>query len=308
VVDFSDFNGFGAVILNTPPTISQTIQAFANNDTIILEGVIANTATMGDFGAADTSGTLTISDDADAVGSLTLISEPPEVRPRPGEVIYAGAVFSATPNIAANNTTITVSGAEGGFCFRSGTRIATRDGEVPIERLAVGDRVPTHFAGEQRIVWIGHRTIDCLRHPNPRLILPVRVAAHAFGPGQPRRDLFLSPDHAVFVGNALIPVKYLINGLTIEQVNVDHVVYFHVELEDHDVVLAEGLAAESYLDTGDRALFANGGATVKLFPDFGARTWEMMGCAPLIIAGPKVKEARTMLKARAFPRETARRA
>ena len=66
-----------------------------------------------------------------------------------------------------------------------------------------------------RITWIGHRRVDCARHPDPRRAWPVRVSVGAFGDGLPRRDLWLSPDHAVFVDRVLIPIKHLINGCTI---------------------------------------------------------------------------------------------
>jgi hypothetical protein len=94
----------------------------------------------------------------------------------------------------------------------------------------------------------------------------VRIAAHAFGAGRPRRDLLVSPDHAVFIDGegaapgVLIPVCYLINGATVWQEDVAGVEYWHVELPQHSVLLAEGLPAESYLDTGNRGAFANGGA------------------------------------------------
>lgn len=105
----------------------------------------------------------------------------------------------------------------------------------------------------------------------------------------PSRELFLSPDHALLVDDVLIPVKYLINGTTIAQIEVDGVGYYHVELERHDVVFAEGLPAESYLDTGDRANFANGGVVVSAYPDF---VWEAEGCAPLAVTGAAVSAAR----------------
>ncbi len=70
----------------------------------------------------------------------------------------------------------------------------------------------------------------------------------------------LSPDHAVFVDDVLVPVRHLINGSTIVQEPVAEVTYYHVELATHDVILAEGLPCESYLDTGNRAVFVNGGA------------------------------------------------
>jgi hypothetical protein len=113
----------------------------------------------------------------------------------------------------------------------------------------------------------------------------VRIRAGAFGLARPARDLYLSPDHAVFVANVMIPVKHLTNGTSIAQVAVDAVTYFHVELPEHSVLLAEGLTTESYLDTGDRANFANGGRRVTLFPDFATRSWEAAGCAPLVVAG-----------------------
>ena len=93
----------------------------------------------------------------------------------------------------------------------------------------------------------------------------------------------------------LIPVRLLINDETIASVPVESVTYYHIELEYHDVLLAEGLETESYLDAGDRASFANGAGAVTLFPDHAARSWEMRGCAPLVSNGPEVAKARVML-------------
>jgi hypothetical protein len=61
------------------------------------------------------------------------------------------------------------------------------------------------------------------------------------------------------------------------------------------VVLAEGLPTESYLETGDRANFANGGGVVRQFPDFSAHAWEAMGCAPLVVTGAELARARAGL-------------
>jgi hypothetical protein len=90
-------------------------------------------------------------------------------------------------------------------------------------------------------------------------VWPVRIASDAFGPGVPGRAVMLSPDHAVFVDGALIPVRHLVNGRTVAQVAVDQVTYWHVELARHDVLLAEGLPCESFLDTGNRGAFVDGG-------------------------------------------------
>ena len=130
--------------------------------------------------------------------------------------------------------------------------------------------VRSAFGGDACVSWIGHRRIDCCRRPTPELVWLVLIAAGAFEAGQPRRDLYLSPDHAVYLRGALVPIKLLINRTTIRQVEVSSITYYHVEVAHHDVVLAEGLPAETYLDTGNRSDFDNGGDAVALYPDFGS--------------------------------------
>ncbi len=190
-------------------------------------------------------------------------------------------------------------------CFTAGTRIATDRGARPVETLRIGDRLRTVVGqASQSITWIGHRRIDCRRHPEPHKVWPIRIAAGAFGHRMPSRDLFLSPDHAVLARGVLIPVKYLINGSTIEQIETDSVSYFHIELSQHSVLLAEGLPAESYLETGGRTNFANAGDSLRLFPDFAppadrVHLWEVSGCAPLVIHGPELDSVRADVSRRA---------
>lgn len=182
-------------------------------------------------------------------------------------------------------------------CFATGTRIMTRHGEVVVEALRPGDEVATLLPqGFRPVRWIGCRTIRLAGHPRPLDVQPVRVRAHAFGPGLPTRDLLLSPDHALYAEGVLVPVKHLVNGDTVARQSVEAVTYWHVELDRHDVLLAEGLPAESYLDTGDRACFADGGAIATLHPKFGALTWDAQGCAPLTVTGPVLERLRTVLR------------
>ncbi len=101
----------------------------------------------------------------------------------------------------------------------------------------------------------------------------------------------------MFVDDVLIPIGHLINGTSIRQIARDEVTYYHVELPRHDVLLAEGLPTESYLDTNNRANFANGGGPVALHPEFAIRTWEAAGCAPLIVCGPKLLAAQRWIDA-----------
>jgi hypothetical protein len=165
----------------------------------------------------------------------------------------------------------------------------------------VGDAVLAHSADGRYAVhsvkWIGYRSVDCRRHPNARLVWPVRISAGAFCPGKPKRDLLVSPDHAVFVDNVLIPVKHLICSGVIMQKPVPAVTYYHVELATHAVILAEGLEVESYLDVGDRSQFSNGGV-IALHPDVASRVWEAVGCAPLIVTGAKLDAVRRRIMRR----------
>jgi hypothetical protein len=186
-------------------------------------------------------------------------------------------------------------------CFAGGTRILTAAGPRSVETLAPGDEVHTALRGSGRIVWIGHRSFDCDRHPYPEQIWPVRIARDAFGPGLPERSLFLSPDHAVHVEGVLIPIKLLMNGTTIQQVPRRHVTYYHIELAAHDIVLAEGLPAESYLDTGNRTIFRDAGRPIALHPNFLAAQGdrEARSCARLVTAPDELEPLWRALSRRA---------
>jgi hypothetical protein len=183
-------------------------------------------------------------------------------------------------------------------CFAAGTRIDTPEGTMLVEDLAIGTMVRAHFAGSAPIQWIGRRHVDCKRHPDPRKAWPVRVRAGAFGPGRPRRDLLLSPNHAVYLDGDLIPIGLLINDTSIIQLQVDEVAYYHLELAQHDLLTAEGLLSESYLAAGDRSNFVNDHGPMRLFPDFAspaanvAALWETKGCAALVIRGPVLESVR----------------
>jgi hypothetical protein len=133
----------------------------------------------------------------------------------------------------------------------------------------------------------------------------VRVAAGAFGPGQPHSNLFLSPDHAIYIDAVLIPIKYLLNGSTITQVPVARVTYHHIELAEHNVLLAQGLPAESFLDMRDGPSYASRPGPARLYPDYAARMWEAFGCARLVVTGPELEAARALVQSLAAERNAA---
>jgi len=123
--------------------------------------------------------------------------------------------------------------------------------------------------------------------------------------GRPHTDLFLSPDHAVYVNEVLIPIRHLTNGSTIAQVSVSQATYHHIELPQHDVLLAQGLPAESFLHIKDGSNYANRPGPIRLYPDFSARMWEAFGCARLIVTGPELAAARALVARFAGERDAA---
>ncbi|MGE7418766.1 Hint domain-containing protein [Methylobacterium tarhaniae] len=186
-------------------------------------------------------------------------------------------------------------------CFTSGTCVRTLRGEVAVEDLRVGDHAVTASGALRPIVWIGHRRLEADGPVLPPSQQPVRIRAGAFGPGLPVRDLRLSPGHPVLVGadadgagGHLVPIMCLINGTTIAREPVASATYWHVELDSHDILLAEGLPAESYLDWGDRPFFDEASDHALHNPDFVVPGLAAR-CRPVAVDGPVVEAERARL-------------
>jgi hypothetical protein len=150
--------------------------------------------------------------------------------------------------------------AEEAKCFLTGTRILTPRGEVPVEELKIGALVDT-LNGPLPVKWIGRRRYrkdaSSCWHSS---VAPIRVARFALDDQYPSRDLYLSPKHCLFVDGVLIPVEHLVNGRSVAPAKMDDsevIEYFHIELETHEVIFAEGAPAETLLVTTGREGFAN---------------------------------------------------
>jgi hypothetical protein len=197
-----------------------------------------------------------------------------------------GTTFSDQSNQSRSPFAFGMQVTVDGTCYAAGTHILTDRCEMCVEQLRPGDHVITARSGRPaEIRWIGRRNVDVRHHPRPENIGPVRIVAGAFDKDLPHRDLLLSPDHAVFIDGSLIAVRYLINGATIRQDTRDRITYYHIELDSHDVVLAEGLPVETYLDIGNRSAFRDSGGAIALHPDFvgssaARRIWDEKACAP----------------------------
>jgi collagen type I/II/III/V/XI/XXIV/XXVII alpha len=276
---FNFADNTGVLQLADPNRFQAPIYGFTIGNTIDLTSIPADAASW-------LNGTLTVTDSGTSVATLAM----------PGN--FSGYTFGVLPNAGSTGSDLTVTA----ICYAAGTRILTPHGEVPIERLHHDDLVMTVSGRPQPIRWIGQRRVNFRRHPNRQRILPVRIAAHAFGEGRPKRNLLLSPDHAVYVEGVLIPIRHLINGTTITQIECRAITYYHIELQPHDVLLAEGMPAESYLEAGARSAFDNGDVVIQLHPQFTpqdhyAMLWEQHGYAPLVVTGEILERVRASLRA-----------
>ena len=145
-------------------------------------------------------------------------------------------------------------------CFCAGTRIATAGGPVAVENLTPGTGIMLADGTTAPLRWLGRQSV-APRYLHPARINPVCITAGALGQGLPERDLYVSGDHGVVLDGLLINAMALVNGRTIYQVEkmpLDGFTYYHVELDTHAVLLAEGCASESYLDMPSRETFDNG--------------------------------------------------
>ena len=154
------------------------------------------------------------------------------------------------------------------MCFYLGTLIRTPDGEVAVENLKPGDHVLTTEGVVKKINWLGRQTISTV-FADPTRVLPVRIKAGALGENVPSRDLLVSPDHAMFVDGVLIQASALVNGSSIvRETRVPRVfTYFHIELDDHSLILAENAPAETFIDNVDRLGFDNWSEFEALYPE-----------------------------------------
>ena len=214
-------------------------------------------------------------------------------------LVIARASFSSFTlrNDGAGGTELQVA------CYCPGTLILTTRGEVPVALLAIGDTIITASGQHRRIKWIGRRSYaGRFVAANPG-VQPIRFRAGSLGSGLPRRDLLVSPEHAMFVDGLLIPARCLVNGSTIAQERgLSQVDYVHVELDTHDVLLAEGAPSETFLDDDSRGMFHNAREFAGLYPDAPEPG---RFCAPKVDDGYQLEAIRRSLAAVAAERTRA---
>ena len=207
---------------------------------------------------------------------------------------FTHTVTDVVPQTAT--LTVTIDGANNAaLCFCKGTLIATPTGEVPVERLSVGDTVFTMRGETRRIIWMGAGRVLATRGRR-NAATPVILRKGALADNVPHHDLRVTKGHALYLDNVLVPVEFLVNHRSI--IWDDHaqeVELCHVELASHDVLLANGAPAESYRDDGNRWLFQNANSGWGLPPQ--------EPCAPVLTGGPVVDAIWRRLLNQAGPRK-----
>ncbi len=182
-------------------------------------------------------------------------------------------------------------------CFGRGTLILTAHGEVPIEDLAIGELVMT-TNGALPVRWVGRRTIrrnaSASWHPS---VMPIRVSRFAIDDQTPRRDLYLSREHCLLIDGVLIPVKHLVNERSIafdgDAKTSETIEYFCVELDTHQVIFAEGMAAETFRYWGGQIAWDNLGEYQDLY---GREHKVMSAFAPICSYKGGRAEVRALLR------------
>ena len=294
---FTYGTGGGSIITGTAGTLaavslSSAINGFTSNADLIDDRSLGFSAITGYTvsGAGVGTQTVTVSDSS---GNFTFTTNGANLADGTYKLGAGPLVFKSD---GAGGTTLTV-------CFLRGTRVATPDGETAVEALRAGDVVAVRREGAtafQPVRWVGSGRMNAARQIED---FPVRIRAGAFENNVPHRDLLVTSEHCLFVDNKLIPARMLVNGRSITvDTSITEYEYFHVELEAHAILVAEGLEAESYLDTGNRGNFLNS-AVRSLRPDFTVdpanKSWTQDAAAPLAVDRDTVEPIWRRLEARA---------
>src|SRR5215469_4289738 len=284
-IDVSDLNGSGPLTLQDgysyfvhgPVGSSDTITFADIGTTLSFDDTAAMAGTIFGFAPSDTIDLTDVAFDrnngsvhlaANNVLDVTENGHSYTLQLNPAQD-FSGEFFHLAADAAGTGTNVIESTAP---CYCRGTLIRTARGETPVEELKIGDEVMTKSGQARTVKWIGRRGYAEHLLRGRKDLLPVCIKAGALAPDLPKRDLWISPHHAMYfdgaffdgndctnacVGGVLIEAKDLVNGASIVQPGEaeEEVEYFHIELDTHDVIIAEGALSESFIDDDSRDTF-----------------------------------------------------
>ena len=170
-----------------------------------------------------------------------------------GLTAFSSGSFPITSNVNTDN-------AVAYMCFAGGTKISTPEGSTPVENIRIGDLISGADGTAIVVKWIGRQTVSTCFGPAERL-MPVRFGAGSLGDGLPHTDLTVTADHGMLVDGVICHAGALVNGTTITRVPLaemgDRYTVYHIETEAHEIILANGAPAETFIDNVGRRAFDN---------------------------------------------------
>lgn len=282
----------GAISGGAGAALGDAVQFAASSEMVVKSGAQFNGA-IGGFAYGDTVDITNLAPSvaaADFNNSTDVLNTPTD-----GQLHFAGTTgdtFLFTSD-GAGGTDVSVA------CYCIGTRIQGEFGEAPIECLKIGDRVKTMTGALLPIRWIGKRRYGMTSTAGRSDLSPIRIGAGALGDDLPKRDLWVSPEHAMYIDGMLIPAMALVNGASIIQEGLwDEVEYIHLEFDVHTVIFAEGAPAESFVDDASRRMFDNAREYSSLYPSAVRRPAQF--CGPRVDEGWELEAVRLRLAERAL--------
>ncbi|WP_408740376.1 Hint domain-containing protein [Acetobacter senegalensis] len=304
--------GLSANVLTLPVSF---VDANGNTTTTIPDNFVMDFPSSSSIPASynPTTNTTTIGDGVSLLGilgvgrAITLSGDPFNLK-NTGTPQYGLLDPFHLENPVAYSKSFTQSDGNGGVitCFLSDSMIRTPEGDVAVQDIQVGDSVVAYVDGQQqvrKVVWAGKTHVAVKAGlPDDEAGYPVRILKDALAEGVPYKDMLVTPEHCLFFNGLFTPVRMLVNGASIFY---DHSItsydYYHIETEQHSVIVADGVMTESYLDTGNRGSFRQEGTVVSL--NAGShktvRTWAEDAAAPLVVAQPVVEPIFRKIEARA---------
>ena len=278
---------------SNPPT---TLTGYTAPSAVPFTDITINDANTSDLvtitattvGAGANAATYSV-DGADPVTTITMTVAQFDAYNALGQLVFNPGLNSTKGylqfSVAASGGTVV--STEQIKCFIAGTMIACPDCERAIETLVAGDLVLTANGEAKPVRFLGVSHVDLVAS---RENSPVRIPAGALADGMPSRDLLLSPEHAIMAQGVLVPASSLIGGAVVQE-TMDEVTYYHIQLDEHDLVIANGMPCETLLDTDDHSSFDNAAEGVVSIAYLNP-------CLPRMTQGPVVDSIRAAIDAR----------
>ncbi|EHH67659.1 hypothetical protein GMO_21120 [Gluconobacter morbifer G707] len=233
-----------------------------------------------------------------------------------GDTLIASVTFakkadgtSYTPSdFTAGETTVSYNGGTSTAltltCFLPGTRIRTPEGDTAVENLRIGSEITVYREGQAvgcPVKWVGRNYVTVHPElPDDESGYPVRIVRDAVAQGVPDRDLLVTAEHCLFFEGGFVPARMLVNGRSIYyDRTITSYTYYHIETEQHSIIMADGLLTESYLDTGNRQSFEQPGSVVRIGGKGQVKTWARDAAAPLTVGREVVEPLFRRLEERA---------